>query len=170
MSKTNSAWGKKNKLITNSNQNRVMRNKNKSKNSFLPSLSSSQSQLYSKFSLPPLCPAVQGHGEWGLWSVWHRLPLLLLLPLGEDSSHCSPCSSVGTIPQETVHHFPNTSPFHMFQFFMKNCGSLSTAAVLLWHLLTPLLHLTCLPGKSGSSTGHTTWLKLKLQSYCLSFL
>ena len=69
-------------FIASLNQNKIMRNKDKSKKT-----SSSWAQLYSWYFY--LLPS-SGAGGWGLRSVHHTLSLPLLPPQGEDSSHSAP--------------------------------------------------------------------------------
>jgi len=65
-----------------SNQSRIVRNKNRSPNTFSPPLPSSRDQLHSHFSTSSP-RAAQGDEEWELWSVHHTLSLPLL-PCDEE--------------------------------------------------------------------------------------
>ena len=94
-----------------------MRNKTKSQNTFPPPLPSSQAQLHS-WILYLRTPAAQGDGEWGLWSVHHTLFSAASSSSGGGLITLFPCSSVGSLPQETVLHE------------LLQCGSFPRAAVL----------------------------------------
>ena len=79
-----------------------MRNKTKSQNTFPPPLPSSWAQLHSRILYhPPQWHRGMGNGVYGQFIT--RYFLLLHPPQGEDSS-LFPCSSVGSLPQETVLH------------------------------------------------------------------
>ena len=114
--------GEINLIYYQSNQSRIMRNKLESSNTFPPPPPSSWAWLHSQFSLPPA-------------SKWHRS---MGNGLAVSSSHISaipsssgaglltlfPCSSIGSLPRETVLHE------------LLQCGSLPQGVVL-WEQTVP---------------------------------
>jgi len=157
---------KKSLIYHQSNQSIIMRKKTKSYNTFPPPFPSSRAQLHCRFS-PSSPRAVQGDGEWGLWSVHHTLSLPLLPPQGEDSSHSALAPAWGSIHgtqfstnfsnmspslgRQSFTNCPSMGPFHRVQSFRNRLLQRESptespalpANLLQRGVLSPWLHRSC---------------------------
>ena len=96
--------GRKGSLIHHqSNQSRIVRNKTRSKNTFPPPLSSYWAQLHSHFSASSLPSGTGGQGMGVAVSSPHVVSAALSSSGGGLFTLC-PCSSMGSLSQETVLH------------------------------------------------------------------
>jgi len=126
--KTDGTWGGKT-VYHQSNQSRIVRNENRSSNTFPPPLPSSRAQLHSHFS-PSSPRAAQGDGEWGCgqfitrclcrsFLLRGRTPHTLPLLQHEGSSHGRQffmnCYSAG--PSHGLQLCTNVDPSYGVQSF-----------------------------------------------------
>jgi len=125
--------GRKGRLIYHkANQGRIMRNKTRSSNTFLPPLPSSWAPFQSRFSISPPPSDTEGRGMGVTVSLSH-LVSATASSSGGGLLTLFPCSSVRSLSQETVLHrhlqcesFPWAAAFHE----LPQRGSLSRGAVL----------------------------------------